>query len=330
MKNKIIIILTFMAMGFSTFAHKKDPDYLNARRNGGKAQIILSISDDLGNAISNASIRVLMGMNFREQAYYIEGLSNAKGEFVVEGKTTGNEIEIEVTKSGYYKTFKKLCFIKMGNEYDVEDGKWQPWGMQLPLRLRAIHNPIKMIGDTNGYYIPATNKWIGFDMKRSDWVFSSHKGVRADFEILFEWDGKPTRDSQLLNLHFRNTETHGGFYYSDLIKESAFRGAYSASPEKISQKNATCNEVQKNVRGARGAFPRTKQLILRSRCICDENGALKSAHYSAIQWIAVDGLRNGKGEMLLSYQFNPTPNDTNLECNMKNNLCPTQDQIHNP
>lgn len=81
--RKFLVILALAIVSINAIAHKKDPDYLNARRNGGKAQIILSISDDLGNAISNASIRVLMGMNFREQAYYIESLSNAKGEFVV-------------------------------------------------------------------------------------------------------------------------------------------------------------------------------------------------------------------------------------------------------
>ena len=28
--------------------------------------------------------------------------------------------------------------------------------------------------------------------------------------------------------------------------------------------------------------------------------------------------------------LNPTPNDRNLEWDMKNNLCPTQEGIHNP
>lgn len=30
------------------------------------------------------------------------------------------------------------------------------------------------------------------------------------------------------------------------------------------------------------------------------------------------------------YYLNPTPNDRNLEWDMKNNLCPTQERIHNP
>ena len=37
------------------------------------------------------------------------------------------------------------------------------------------------------------------------------------------------------------------------------------------------------------------------------------ANYSTISWVSVEGSQKGKGEMLLSYSFNPTPNDTNLE-----------------
>ena len=126
MKNLTVTMVALMAT-MSVFAHKKDPEYLKARRNGGELRIIVSAADDDGNAVSNASVNVLMGMNFREKAYFINGVTDAMGQFVIEGTTTGNEIEIEVTKDGYYKATKKLCLIKMGHEYEVRDGKWQPW-----------------------------------------------------------------------------------------------------------------------------------------------------------------------------------------------------------
>ena len=107
----------------------------------------------------------------------------------------------------------------MGHEYDVKNGRWQTWGMELQLKLRAIHNSITLVGDVNGYYVPEANEWIGFDMKHGDWVLSGHKGNTSDFEVFLEWDGRPTQDSKLLKLHFRSIEPKGGFYYADLTNE---------------------------------------------------------------------------------------------------------------
>ena len=263
--------------------------------------------------MSNATVRVLMGMNFRERAYYINGFTSADGKFVIEGKTTGNEIEIDVTKEGYYQTSDKLCFISMGHEYDVKDGRWQPWGMELQLRLRVIRNPIVLLGDVNGYYVPETNKWIGFDMKQADWVLSGHKGKMSDFEVFLEWDGLPSRDSKLLKLHFRTVDSQGGFYYADSVKESRFHGVYNASTNEVLQQAFSCQTTQKEGRIVKTGLPHSKLLVLRSRCVCDQEGMLRMANYSTISWVSVEGSQKGKGEMLLSYSFNPTPNDTNLE-----------------
>ena len=313
MKKKVTIMIIVSMGSLLLFAYKKDPDYLKARRNGGDARIVLSIIGDDGQPVSNAMVRVLMGMNFRERAYYINGVTSTTGKFVIEGKTTGNEIEIDVTKDGYYPTSDKLCFIAMGHEYDVKNGRWQPWGMELQLKLRAIRNPITLVGDVNGYYVPETNKWIGFDMEQADWVLSGHKGNMSDFEVFLEWDGLPSRDSKLLKLHFRTVDPKGGFYYADSVRESRFSGVYTASTNEVLQQAFSCQTTQKEGRIVKVGLPHSKLLVLRSRCVCDQEGILKKANYSAISWIAVEGSRKGKGELLLSYFFNPTPNDTNLE-----------------
>ena len=311
---RTLILLTLgILITVQSYAIKKDPAYRDAKINGGDTRIVLSIIGDDDRPVSNATVRVLMGMNFRERAYYINGFTSADGKFVIEGKTTGNEIEIDVTKDGYYQTSDKLCFISMGHEYDVKDGRWQPWGMELQLRLRVIRNPIVLLGDVNGYYVPETNKWIGFDMKQADWVLSGHKGKMSDFEVFLEWDGLPSRDSKLLKLHFRTVDSQGGFYYADSVKESRFHGVYNASTNEVLQQAFSCQTTQKEGRIVKTGLPHSKLLVLRSRCVCDQEGMLRMANYSTISWVSVEGSQKGKGEMLLSYSFNPTPNDTNLE-----------------
>lgn len=313
MSKKLTITVVLVAIGMTSFAHKKDVDYLLARRNGADAKIVVSLLNDDGNPVSNATVRVLMGMNFREKAYYIDGITNPNGQFVVEGKTTGNEIEIAVSKDGYYNTSKKLSFATMGKEYDTRDGKWLPWGMECGLRMREIRNPTALVSDVNGYYVPVTNKWIGFDMKTGDWVMSGCKGKVSDFEVFLEWDGKPSRESQLLNLSLRAVDMNSGFYYADLVPESVFHGVYNASTNAVLSQRLSCQTKQQDGRIVKHGLPTSKLLVLRSRCICDADGTLRQANYSAISWIVVDGTRKGKGEMMLSYSFNPTPNDTNLE-----------------
>ena len=170
MKRSFGVILATLTIGMTAFAYKNDPEYLNAQRNGGELRMVLSATDDDGNAVSNASVKVLMGMNFREKAYYISGRTDGKGQFVVEGKTTGNEIEIEVTKDGYYRGRKRLCLIAMGNEFDVKDGRWQPWGMKAQIPMREVRNPVSLIKKKGGVSVPRTDVWIGFDMKQGDWV----------------------------------------------------------------------------------------------------------------------------------------------------------------
>ena len=142
MKNKIVLLMVLPTVVMSVFAHKKDPEYLKARRNGGDLRMIVSAVDDRGNAVTNASVKVLMGMNFREKAYYVTGLTDTNGQFIVEGKTTGNEVEIEIMKGGYYRGHDKLCLIAMGKEFEVTNGRWQPWGMEVNIPMRLVINPV--------------------------------------------------------------------------------------------------------------------------------------------------------------------------------------------
>ena len=69
MKKNLAVMIAALMVTMSVFAHKKDPEYLKARRNGGELRLIVSAVDDYGIAVSNASVNVLMGMNFREKAY---------------------------------------------------------------------------------------------------------------------------------------------------------------------------------------------------------------------------------------------------------------------
>ena len=190
MKYKFTVMAILLIVGGLASAYKKDPDYIRARRKGAKARIVLSVVDDEGAVVPDAAVRALMGMNFRERAYHINGLTDSDGRFAVEGKTTGDEVEVEISKDGYYGASRQYCFSEMGAESDVKDGKWQPFGMEERLRLRKIRNPEKLcdLGFGNGRVMPATNTWMGLDMACGDFVKPHGEGVRTDFEMKVDQD----------------------------------------------------------------------------------------------------------------------------------------------
>ena len=74
--NKLVICLAVATASMLAMARKKAPDYLDARRNGAEAQIKICVVDDEGGAVSNASIRAFMGMNFRPKGYWIKGVTD--------------------------------------------------------------------------------------------------------------------------------------------------------------------------------------------------------------------------------------------------------------
>ena len=125
MKKNFVVMIAAISVAMPVFAHKKDPEYLKARRDGGELRMIVAAVDDGGNNVSNATVRVLMGMNFREKAYFVEGITDAKGQFAVEGITTGNEIEITVTKDGYYNASKNTQWqvATMGHGDGIADAQ---------------------------------------------------------------------------------------------------------------------------------------------------------------------------------------------------------------
>ena len=77
-------------------------------------------------------------------------------------------------------------------------------------------------------------------------------------------------------------------------------------------------------------------LLFRTRVLTDENGNLKSAHFGKIYGPLTHGInsndREGAGATI-TYYFNPTPNDRNLEFDGTNNLLnglSSREQVHTP
>lgn len=314
--KRSVIVLVGVLISISVAALKKEPAYRMARRNGAEAELKIYVVNDEGGVVSNATIKVFMGMNFRSKGYWINGETDGNGAFLVQGKTCGDEIEIFVSKDGFYGSKRKLRFAELGAEHEVLDGKWLPYGAVEKLQLRKVHNPVALhsFGFGAGKDVPSTNTWIGVDMACGDFIQPYGKGKRVDFEVMVEWDGRPPVDSKHCVAHLRFVEQLSGGYYAENIHESEYPYVYRANENNsysLRHVKVVCRgEIRQNELCPLG---NSAVLVTRTRCVIDEKGMLKSACYGFIRIFDADASWDGKPTMRLACVFNPTPNDTNLE-----------------
>lgn len=312
--KKLIAVAILSVLAISVLAMKKDPAYRDARRSGALARMQIHVVDDQGHSIPEANVNVFMGMNFRPKGYSITGRTDATGIFTVEGKTCGDEINIDVARAGYYSSIKKMCFAEMGAEHEVRDGKWQPFDDNVVVILRRIKNPIDLIVHDKLIDVAQTNVWLGFDMEKKDFVRPVGNGLEPDFEVKVEWDGLPAWESKMCSVEIRFPREKTGGYYVENVSESAFPYSYEAQANSpYSERHIRIVDRNGDPHTTKIQFAKDSSLVTRTRVVVDEHGKIRSANYGNIRRIKIGPSRRGVALLRMSYIFNPIQNDANLE-----------------
>ncbi len=254
---------------------------------------------------------------FADVAQYvveINGVTDTNGCFVIEGITTGNEIEITLTKPGHYSSTRRLCYVKMGDEREVKDGCWQPWGMEECMVIRKIEDPINIRNFCGFIDVPATNRWMGLDLREGCWVKPYGKGLVADIEVLVVWDGLPKPLSKTCMVRVRSVGNDGGCFFPR-IKDSAFPNVKKASPCTVYEPILfDCVERVNGVRMLEGSRWETQSLVMRTRCVEDDvMDRIVTCNYLNLYKLKVSPSRRGNAVVNIEYVFNSKPNDNNLE-----------------
>ena len=293
-------------------------EFENACYRGADARVEFHVVDDMGNPVPFAKVKVFFDMMDRSKGRRVMGETNTNGFFIAEAKTGGN-LEIAVSCDGYYSSNDKICFIAMGREHKVKGGRWQPWGMKKEMVLRPVRKPVaNKPYFSSGKYTMDTGKWLGFDIETYDFVSPNGNGTIADFEVKFEWDGQRGKNFHGMDMIIRFVEPYAGAYYYDRTMTSDFRDAYSANTNEFYQKEFVFyshpirNSDGEIVKRDQKLFDMSKSLVVRSRCILNEDGTLNQARYSEIAELSFGCSSKGTWIMFQPI-FNPTPNDTNLE-----------------
>lgn len=313
----LLCALGVIQMSVSALSAEVTPEYLKAQKNGAVTNVRIKIVDDEDSPIADATVNVLMGMLNNAQSHWIRGVTDTNGVFGLEGKTCGNEIIITISKNGYYDSNRTLCYVDMRARHSVKDGKWQPWGKEERIVLRKVRNPTKLIYPRDQCFdsdLNVTNENIGYDMEIGDWIHPFGKGMVADFYVMFLSDGGTPMTSKYSVLHISFPKPNGAAYIQNLQEQSEFKGVYEAETNRFADLSVSLeNRRVDNSHYRRRQLGDKDILVIRSRCIVDEYGKIVSANYSSLNYFTFSTSYNSPGCCRLSYYFNPTPNDTNLE-----------------
>ena len=317
-----------------------------------KAKITFHIVDEDGQSISNASVGTSTPIRQRE----LFNVSPTKRNRLSRGVSDTNGIAVMTIESDYGtvafgadgdrsdapNTFGKMNINEIiyygdrGGRIEFTNqvsGRWQPWNPTIELPLRRILNPIPMYVrelrlDVTPF--PAFDEPLGYDLKKGDWLSPHGNGQIADFifRVHCDWseEQSPYGDqyyNATLELTFSNEgdgiiefrdsqpETEGSIYrLPRYAPESGYTNRWSA--ERFTNKDGS----------TLATISRRKDMnyFFRVRTQKDETGKMVSAHYGKIRGPLDFGFRGKRNGLSMTYYFNPTPNDRNMEFDPSRNL----------
>lgn len=282
-------------------------------------EITLHVTDQAGGPIANATATA---------SYYIpqpagtgETGSHAMATTDTNGLATlsahsGPVVICLAQKAGYYSSSTLSFHFK-----DKSGDEWQPWNPMGNLLLKQIMNPIPMYAKwirSKPFHIKKTgnaptffNKIFAYDLTAGDWVAPLGKGEHSD--IIFTEDFH--KESQLdyedkLTVGFSNAgDGIQQYIVPDNEKYSGLRSSYE-SPADGYQSQIVKLDASHPGQSPVFEYDENAVYFFRVRTILDENGNVKSALYGKIYGDFVN----------FQYYLNPTPNDRNVEFDLKRNL----------
>ena len=325
----LIIATTFATTGGCTQDSTSfSREYIQAIRNGAKAKVTLSVTDEHGKPMTNAAATVYFDM-ISKRGNVIKGLTDTNGLFSAEA-LCADYASIGVRKDGYYDARFKYGNVRSSDPERLKDGCWQPWDPTIPVVLREIRNPIpmyvKLFEGTFG-----NGDTVGFDCEKGDFIEPHGEGKVADFMIRVDGSGLKY-ENMTKEISLDSLDPDGGFMILDWYQYSTFKSEYLA-PESGYITNLTASSSHDNTKRVEevmlykgGDVTRLdsggEYVIFKSRIKRDADGNVISANYGkiyrAFEFMGREQTKEAWVRFL--YYFNPTPNDRNLEFDGKNSL----------
>lgn len=316
MKNILIIFFVILAtLTFNTEALAF-----------GIAKISVNVIDENGHPLADAKLSI----RFSAGKMPVTDNTDDNGNCTVSENSNDGVVVGTAIKDGFYQSTFHHDF------HSKKLGFWQPFGKEFTVVMRPIVNPVPMYVRDKSFKLPATDKELGFDLEKADWVIPYGLGTQSDFifKVVRRYDNNTNFDATM-TMAFSNPfdgiqviKDDGG---GDFNVGSSFR-----LPRMAPESGYQSKLERRRSRGSYGWFSDKNEaddnnFIFRVRSEVDENGKLKRAMYGKIR----GDIRFSTGEALkigMHYYLNPdyTPN---LEFDPKRNLfisLPSNENVRQP
>lgn len=315
-----LAMVTIVSLCWAAYAASPQQEEVSkAFAYGADAAVNVVVRDELGRPVEGAVVDYSFWLCDLKRTTSSTGITDNAGNFLAKGKCNA-DVHINVRKDGFYESRIERSIAGFRKTPLVENGKWQPYGAELPITLRRIVNPIPLEKHlVFKMKIPITNSWIGFDMSTESFVAPYGDGKETDFSIRFNWDGKIRKSYNGSSLDLRFPGLAGGYWHTPAIG-SEFGGVLSADTNANYISNFSFYEFKTNSGWKENLFPNGGELVVRTRCRLDSDGRLMEATYGQFSMLKFGWGGDGKGDLRLAYRRNPRVNDPNLEAMPKKNL----------
>ena len=289
-----------------------------------KAKLTVKVLDEAGNPFPNANVNFVFTDVMTGKSQLIEGKTDTDGLFTGEGNS-GRTIGGSIQKEGYYRCGFPFKYFK---EIDEATHHWQPWNETYTTTLRPIVKPLALYAKKVQANVPVLGQPCGYDLEAGDWVAPYGKGMKKD--LIFTIQTKEVKDAGNFDAQGELTfkQPLDGLQETsipDIGKNSVFRWERQA-PEngyqpKFQLQNTWWKSLhQKPVRSFKFDDKEWEGYFFRVRTV-EQDGKIVSAHYGKIRGgIEIEPRDTPTCTIIFTYYFNPTPNDRNLEWDMKKNL----------
>jgi hypothetical protein len=308
------------------WSHYRLEELEASQRGGAKARVTLHVVDIDGDSVASADVSVNLTAGGVKP---IQGVTDGDGLFSAEGCLL-EELIYGVNKEGCYRTRSKFTFRRLG-VIGIENGRWLPWNPTFRVTLKEIRNPIPMYARRFDATMPADTNRLGFDFIAGDWVSPYGKGMHADMVYAYEEKRKDRANYDLLiTLTFPGEGN--GFYMKKKDTYSALMSEHQAA---LSGYQMERSFRLRRVDGKYACEERVSDadyLVFRIGNGRDNGDGAKKEYFGKI-YGPLDVPHKFTRVFSMTYYFNPTPDDRNIEYapreNLFRSLKPTE-EIYDP
>ena len=293
---------------------------------GNSMTVTAHVNDEAGNPAAGAIVKIwtdkdrYQGLARSPTYSYFEAVSDTNGMAVLTFPCHSQEFQCCAYGENYYRENGGRVYVKATLNYLTWNVTLLEHSKDISFTLRRKRNPTSLCyaNPSVSPKLPKPSGEFGFDLLMDDWIAPYGDGKVADFYV--QRETAPSNDQITVNssIIFKG-EGNGAYIRQKAKTTSDFKTDYEADTNGIYQ---TCLPLRHYPAPGNPAYTfssivkEDEYIVMRTRVEKNVKGEILKAYYSTM----LGPVYIGKNFDWLIYYVNPTPNDPNLEKDLKRNV----------